>query len=223
MKKALLIGCGSKFGLELLTNLLTQGWEIYSISGSKINLDNSNLHQHIINWQTVAVTDLEKFLRTCPDLDLVFFNQNSSSLESKYFGKDYYNTLELWKQEKTWTQSYFVSCILPFHIIHSLKDKCHNHTKIAWMLSSYIYSHTNIGTADYIGNKYQNYLIMKNFSQSFDACFFGINPDNLNTTNTEDNIEKLISFIINAENNLLNGRVIKFNTTEDTNFQIFKT
>jgi hypothetical protein len=223
MKKALLIGCGSKFGLDLLKILLDQDWEIYSISGSLIDISNNRLHQKVINWGTTNVTELEKFLISCSTLDMIFFNQNSSSLSSDYFTKNYYNTIELWKQEKTWSQSYFVSCILPFHIIHSLKDKCNTNTKIAWMLSEYIYQHCDTRYPDYIGNKYQNYLIMKNFSRNHESSFFGINPGNLAETNTKTNIVNLISFIEQTPKNLLNGIVINFDTTIDTNFQIFNT
>ena len=88
------------------------------------------------------------------------------------------------------------------------------------MLSTYIYNHTNISNADYIGNKYQNYLIMKNFSQVHPSCFIGINPDTLSETGTIDNIKKLITFIENATT-VISGKVIKFDASEDDNFQQF--
>jgi len=220
MKTALLIGCGSKFGLTLLKNLLDQNWTIYSISGTSVDIQSHNLYQKIVDWDNFNVGIIEKFLKNCPKMDLIFFNQNSSALDKDYFTKNYYSTLELWKQEKTWSQSYFVSCILPFHIIHSLGDRCDNNTKVGWMLSTYIYNHTNISNADYIGNKYQNYLIMKNFSQVHPSCFIGINPDTLSETGTIDNIKKLITFIENATT-VISGKVIKFDASEDDNFQQF--
>ena len=220
MKTALLIGCGSKFGLDLLKNLLDQNWTIYSISGSIIDSQSDNLYQEIVDWKTVNVGTIEKFLKSCPQMNLIFFNQNSSALEKDYFTRNYYSTLELWKQEKTWSQSYFVSCILPFHIIHSLGNRCDINTKVVWMLSTYIYSHTNISHADYIGNKYQNYLIMKNFSQTHPSCFIGINPDALSETGTTDNIKKLITVIDDALTNI-SGKVIKFDASEDENFRQF--
>ena len=120
MKTALLIGCGSKFGLTLLKNLLDQNWTIYSISGTSVDIQSHNLYQKIVDWDNFNVGIIEKFLKNCPKMDLIFFNQNSSALDKDYFTKNYYSTLELWKQEKTWSQSYFVSCILPFHIIQVL-------------------------------------------------------------------------------------------------------
>lgn len=221
MKAALLIGCGSKFGLDFLTHLLDDGWDVYSISGSLIDNNNPQLHQMVIDWKSVNVATIESFIRNCPSMDMIFFNQNSSSLAAEYFEKNHYKTIELWKQEKIWQQTYFVSCILPFHVIHSLGDKCDFKTKVGWMLSSYIYDHKNIGHADYISNKYQNYLVMKNFSKRHDACFFGVNPDNLANTNTPTNIKHLTSFIDNSLRENLNGLVIHFDTTEDINFQKF--
>ena len=47
--KALLIGCGSKFGLVLLNSLLASGWEVHSISGSDLE-PHENLRHLEINW-----------------------------------------------------------------------------------------------------------------------------------------------------------------------------
>ena len=157
MKTALLIGCGSKFGLKLLNKIYDSGYQIYSISGSDVE-QKENLNHLKIDWNSLAVSELQKFLTAVPDVDLIFFNQNSSSLNSSYYKINKFKTLELWKQEKSWAQSYFASCILPFHIIHTLGNKCSPETKIAWMLSSYVYNHKDIQHADYIGNKYQNYF-----------------------------------------------------------------
>jgi len=217
MKTALLIGCGSKFGLTLLHQLLDLGWQVYSVSGSDVAYP-GHLHHLTINWHTVTVADLEPFLRTVPDVDLVLFNQNASALAGANFSTDSYTTVELWRQEKTWAQSYFVSCILPFHVVHALGPRCSEKTKIAWMLSSYIYKHLDISNADYVGNKYQNYLIMQNFSTNHPACSFGINPDNLATN---QNTDSLVS-ILTSDSCNLSGSVVKFDGSIDANFAVFK-
>jgi len=217
VKTALLIGCGSKFGLTLLQRLLTAGWRVYSISGSAV-AHAGDLHHLTINWQTVTVAELEPFLKTVPDLDLVFFNQNASALAGNNFSQDSYKTVELWRQEKAWAQSYFVSCILPFHIVHTLGTRCSEKTKLAWMLSSYIYKHWDISNADYVGNKYQNYLTMKNFSEHHPACSFGINPDNLATNNDTDTLIGILT----SESCNLSGSVVKFDGSIDDNFAVFK-
>jgi len=221
VKTALLVGCGSKFGLEVLTNFLDHDWTVYSLSGSLTDIKNDNLHQEVIDWKTINVANIEKFLNCLPNLDFIFFNQNSSALNQQNFQQNCHSTVDLWKQEKTWSQCYFVSCILPFHIIHSLGDRCDKNTKVGWMLSTYVYFHSDIKNADYIGNKYQNFLMMKNFSKTHPACFFGINPDNLIETNTTDNIENLISMCDDMKYEDLNGLVLKFNKVEDPGFQKF--
>jgi len=220
MKTALLIGCGSKFGLDLQTALMDNGWKIKSITGSKPDTPDESTDQLVIDWKKFTVADLEVFLKKQPKIDLVFFNQNSSALSPGSFKLGNYPKLELWKQEKTWTQSYFTSCILPFHIIHSLQDRFTTETKIIWMLSSLVYNHSSIDYADYIGNKYQNYLIMKNFSLHSPGCFFGINPDWLDQTNTTENMKTLIKTINQPAQNL-NGKVIFLDGTIDNKFDLF--
>ena len=219
---ALLIGCGSKFGLDVTNSLLSQGCTVNLISGSRVNDDCIN--QLTVDWQTFNVTTLEKFLQSLNKVDLILFNQNASSLSTPCFESSYYTTLDLWKQEKMWSQSYFTSCILPFHIVHTLGDKCNSTTKVCWMLSSMVYSHKNknqVGHADYVGNKYQNYVIMKNFSMTHPACFFGINPDSIIDTNTSTNLENMIKYIDETERSILNGQVIKFDLQLDHNFSWF--
>jgi hypothetical protein len=217
MKTALLIGCGSKFGLDFQNNLLSNGWAVNSISGSPNNI--TDMHdQKVIDWKAFTVADLHPFLKKQSTVDLIFFNQNASSLNDVSFELGNYDTLELLKQQKAWAQSYFTSCILPFYIIHTLSKHFTNNTKIAWMLSSFIYNHVEIKHADYIGNKYQNYLMMKNFSMHHPGCFFGINPGSLDITLTEVNINTLTTTI---NQTTANGKVIFFDGTIDTKFNIF--
>lgn len=214
-KNCLLIGCGSKFGLRVLEHLLEMGYNINSISGSQLNYSNVNHLQ--VDWKTLNVTQIEKFLKELPELDLIFFNQNSSALNLDDFLKNK-NTLELWKLEKDWSQSYFLSCILPFHIIHTVKSA----HKIVWMLSPLIYNHDDkqIGFADYIGNKYQNYLIIKNFTKQQQSIFIGINPDKLLSTKDDVNIKDMIKFIESADKEASGGTFF-LDGTKDTNFNKF--
>jgi hypothetical protein len=220
MKTALLIGCGSKFGLNFQKVLLENEWTVNSISGTFIDKLDGLSNQLIVDWRKFTIADLELFLKNQPTIDLIFFNQNSSALSSNSFNAGNYPKLELWKQEKSWAQAYFTSCILPFHVIHSLHNKLTAETKVAWMLSSFVYNHSDINHADYIGNKYQNYLIMKNFSMCFPGCFFGINPDSLDKTNTADNIKILLRTINQPVENL-NGKVVFFDGTNDKGFNMF--
>lgn len=215
-KNCLLIGCGSKFGLELLEYLLAQGYLVHSISGSSITHPGVNHLQ--VDWKTVSAASIEKFLKGLPDLDLVFFNQNSSSLNADDFIKNK-STGDLWRLGKHWNQSYFVSCILPFHIIHTLRSV----GRVAWMLSPLMYHHDDphMRFADYIGNKYQNYLILKNFSQYNHSIFIGLNPDKPLAIVDADRIPRLVKFIESTDESA-NGRVFFIDGTEDTNVDRFK-
>lgn len=214
-KNCLLIGCGSKFGLELLEYLSSIGYSVNSISGSK--LEHPDVNHLQIDWKTLDVTQIEKFLKNLPEIDLLFFNQNSSSLNADDFITNK-NTLELWKLEKDWNQAYFVSCILPFHIIHTLESI----RKIVWMLSPLIYKHNDaqIGFADYIGNKYQNYLILKNFSKQKQLISIGLNPDKLLSTKDDVKIKKMVDFI-ESVNEIDSGHIFFLDGTEDINFTKF--
>lgn len=215
-KNCLLIGCGSRFGLGVLNHLVKQGYTVYSISGS--TLGNPAVKHLQVDWKTLTVAVLEKFLKDLPTLDLIFFNQNSSALSEKVFEPTLV-TVKLWQLEKDWAQSYFLSCIMPFHIVHTLKESCGKNTKVIWMLSPLVYNHIpeQVGFADYISNKYQNYLILKNFSHKHSANFIGLNPDKLLSADDDAKIKYMIEFIETA-NKEANGRVFFLDGTEDTNF-----
>lgn len=220
-KEALIIGGGSKFGLQLVQEFLSQNWKVNVISGTKIE-DHFNLKQLNVDWKKISVADVRDFLKTLSCQNFIFFNQNSSALSQSSFNLEI-GSLDLLKLEKDWLQAYFVSCILPYHIIHSLKNKISPGTKIGWMVSSLVTKQLSnqIGFADYIGNKFQNYLLMKNFSKNIDAVFFAINPDLLKAHSSSVNIQALIKFIENSTTSELNGKVLQFNTNEDLTFKEF--
>jgi len=207
----LLIGCGTGWGKKLLDTLVSQHHVIYSISSQKIE-GVTNLN---IDWNTLNQATIEKFFKNLPVIDFIFFNQNGSALSEKSFQQ--LETIQLWKLEKHWSQQYFNSVIFPFHILHSIELS--KNSIVAWMLSSYIYNHENIEHADYIGNKYQNYVIMKNFSKTGISCCCGINPMNINDFDIamEDFLHNL--FVKNRKE--LNGNVIFFNGELDTSFETF--
>lgn len=222
MKNVLLIGCGSKFGLDITKHFLKNDVFVYSVSGSNIAIENKKFKHLVINWKTVTFADIEDFLQNIPTMDFVFFNQNGSSLCIDDFS-NLKQGVDLWKQESDWSQTYFSSCILPYHIIQTLGTRCNKKTKIAWMLSSLIYNHTNtkqIGYADYCTNKYQNYLIMKNFSLHHDSCFFGVDPGALSDG---ANASVLIDNIIKTPASQLNGSIMRINDfIPNDNFDMFE-
>jgi hypothetical protein len=170
----LYVGTGKGVGAELVRHRRSLGHTVYTIS----SVDGENNYK--VDWKTVNPTDLHRAVKSLPDLDLIFFNQNASALSSKTFLPGNYKALELWQQSKFWQQTYFVSCQLPFMLIHELGKKIQDHTRVGWMLSHLINDHqADYQYADYIGNKYQNYMLMKNFALNHTGNFFGIEPGSL--------------------------------------------
>ena len=92
VKNCLLVGCGSKFGLEMLEYLMELGYTINLISGSGVKYKHINHLQ--IDWKTLNVSQIEKFLitigqkssfidilkiepkdiPTCDDINILFLN-----------------------------------------------------------------------------------------------------------------------------------------------------
>lgn len=212
---ALLLGCGSKWGLTVLETLLSKEWTVYSLTSTELP-QQERLVQHTVNWNTVNQADLEKFLRNLPALDFLLFNQNGSALCYDNF-VDQTSLSDTWKLEKNWAQQYFVSVILPYHIIKTVS--LDRQAVVAWMLSAFVYAHVNIDHADYIGNKYQNYLMMKNFSRTDTACYCGVNPMEIATNQTTT--ETFVNTILGYDRAELNGEVIYLDGNKDINFKKF--
>ena len=59
VKTALVIGCGSLYGKDLLESLKNKGYNIYGISGTTTTDPNILT----VDWNTCAIPDFEKFLR----------------------------------------------------------------------------------------------------------------------------------------------------------------
>ena len=78
-----------------------------------------------------------------------------------------------------------------YFLIKTLETNLHHETIIGWMLSSYIDKNKEgVEThPDYSGNKYTNYMLMKNFNTKYQC--FGINPE----FETTDKIQPLIKEI----------------------------
>ena len=208
MKRCVITGGGSKFGQQLTENLIQAGYFVDLITSNGSDwVGNSSVNVIPIDWKTVNLQDLKKLIPKHP-IDLMFFNHNSSALSgSKFLRRTVQNV-------KDWQQSYFVSCQLPFYMIHSSANKISSNTKIAWMLSESIKDlpDSEIGNADYIGNKFTNACIMRSFSLNFPACFFGINPgaigQDLNLA------QDIVHLIEHTDVKTLNGNIFNSDGTE---------
>ena len=175
MKQALLIGCGGQRGNNIVDACLKAGYNVINIGSSESDIkDVMNIK---INWKDLDIIHLHKILNGLNgNIDFVFFNQNASSLSRNDFTQSK-ETLDMWGLVKNWTKSYWLSCQMPFFLIHSLGQKLHEKSIIGWMLSSYIdFNKKGVDDhADYSGYKFTNLMIMRNFSKKY-RCF-GIDPD----------------------------------------------
>ena len=174
MKQALLIGCGNKRGSQIVLGCKEAGYSVIYIgsSASEIN-DVQNI---VIEWDKLDIASLHKCLKKINhDIDFIFFNQNSSSLCEIDFTESK-KTLDNWSIIKSWTKSYWLSCQLPYFLLHTIDNKLKSGTIIGWMLSGFIdISKEGVEDhPDYSGYKFTNYLLMRNFNKKF-PCF-GINP-----------------------------------------------
>jgi hypothetical protein len=208
MKQCLITGGGSKFGQKITEQLIHAGYHVHLVTSNPQYWQNyKEVTPIVVNWLTMGISDLKNFIPQTPHLDLIFFNHNSSALDVTKFqpGK--------LQNYKNWQQNYFVACQFPFYIIHAMTNKISCDTKIAWMLSQLIFNpvDSQVGYADYIGNKFTNACIMKSFSLNYPACFFGIHPDG--TVSAEDpstDIDQagnLVNFIESSQVGDLNGKI----------------
>ena len=200
MKKALLIGCGGKRGEDLIKGCQQANFDVINIGSSESKL--KNVENIKINWKTFDITQMHKICKQLSyNINFIFFNQNSSALSKENFVKPI-KTLDLWGLAKDWTRSYWLSCQLPFALIKTLENNLSPETKIGWMLSDYI-DRTHKGVEDhpdYSGNKFANYLLMKNFAKKYQC--FGINPK-FGSSNYTDLIYKICSNQIKCDGQII--------------------
>jgi hypothetical protein len=204
MKQCLITGAGTRFGRELTLRLLDSGYHVHLVtSAGKDWSSMKNVSVIDVDWHKIEIKNLKSLLPNTDQLDLIFFNHNSSALSEMKFEKSSIQSVQHWQY------SYFVACQLPYYLIHSLKRQIHSDTKIGWMLSHLIkhVEDTEVGHADYIGNKFTNACIMRAFSRSYPACFFGLHPDvNLIAqADFEENAQDIVELLDNKSVQELNG------------------
>jgi hypothetical protein len=208
MKKALVIGGASENGRPILDSLLENNFDVINFGSSDysqtIRLTNIKVDWHLIDIEFVH----KNFSHYTDIFDFVFFNQNSSSLSLKDFSIDHDDTLEIWRRIKDWNKSHWLSCQLPFLILHTIRKNLNFTSKVGWMLSSYVDYNTqgNTDFADYSSYKYFNYLSMKSFGLANKIKTFGIYPD-FSDTSSKEKLKEIITGIIT---NKLNDTEFKF-------------
>jgi len=214
----LYIGTGKPFAQVLVNHRRQLGHRVYCISST------DGEDTFVVDWSTVTSADLHKIINKLPKLDVILFNQNASSLSQSCFQDHRYSVLQVWQQTKHWQQSYYVSCQLPFELIHSLGNKINCNSLIIWTLSSMITDHTHDPQyADYIAYKYQNYMLMKNFAHSHTGCFFGIDPGQITKGLIPDSqfVTKAVQFDQLLKQPNLNGKVWVLDGTVSKTTELF--
>jgi hypothetical protein len=196
MKQALTIGCGSGNGSVIIDTLLEKGYKVINV-GTSSHPGATNIQ---VKWSELQITNLHKLVKPDGNLDFVFFSQNGSSLNSDNF--DFANTdmLYAWKLVKDWQQTHWISCQMPFLLLHTLKKHLTADTKIGWMLSSTM-KWTNLNAEkypDYSSQKYFNYLAMQGTGKHYQT--FGIMPD-FSGPGSQDRLKEVIEQVCDNDVN----------------------
>lgn len=169
-KKALLFGCGSKWGLSFTRHLADQGYNIDLVSSTIIDYNNVNTLK--IDWIQSNENSIKNLIKK-EKYDLIFFNQNSGGGPGE---KDFSNERNFPLDH--WNLHLWINCQLPYIVIKYLSDYIDADTKVGWMLTGLIVgSDPNLYKyAGYASLKSTNLHIMRGFSKYHSGIFFGINP-----------------------------------------------
>jgi len=172
MKKALIVGAGSKWG-AVFTRYLAKEYEIDLITGSDFKCKNVKTHK--VDWFGLNPPDIEKICQNldAEHYDLVFFNQNTGGGPNDvYFNPGNPFPLDHWYFQ------FWINCQLPYLIIHNITDKISSNTKIGWMMTGLIDGkEREFWTyAGYASVKSTNLHIMRGFADRHPGIFFVLNP-----------------------------------------------
>lgn len=194
MKHAVIVGGGQGKGAIIVNTLIENGYSVTNIGSSK----HPKCNNITVNWKDIDIPFVQKHCKFDYPIDFIFFSQNASSLSETGFSLET-GTLETWRLIKDWAHSNWISCQLPFLLVHTMRESIHANTKIGWMLSDYI-KHTTKGNTehpDYSSFKYFNYLQMQCFSEQNNFKTFGIYPD-FNLDKSEDILYNTIIEILSS-------------------------
>ena len=164
-KRALLFGCGSKWGLEFTKYLADNGYQVNLVSSSIVNYPNVKTLN--INWVTSNETCIKELL-VKEEYDLIFFNQNSGGGP----GGDHFSPLRDYSIDH-WNIHNWINCQLPYTVIKHLSSTITEKTKIGWMLTGLIVGNdtSRYQYAGYASIKSTNLHIMRGFSQFHKGIF----------------------------------------------------
>ena len=192
-KRALLFGCGSKWGLEFTKYLADNGYQVDLVSSSIVNYPNVKTLN--INWVTSNETCIKELL-VKEEYDLIFFNQNSGGGP----GGDDFSPLRDYSVDH-WNIHNWINCQLPYTVIKHLSSTITEKTKIGWMLTGLIVGNdtSRYQYAGYASIKSTNLHIMRGFSQFHKGIFFAINPSWFPVEDYKKDAEQISSIIERLE------------------------
>lgn len=196
MKQALVFGCASTNGKTIIDVLIQNDYRVINIGSTKF--DHPLVDNRVIEWNNIDITYIQKTLpKLTGNIDFLFFNQNSSSLNQTDFNLQNTDTLKVWKLIKNWSHSNWLSCQLPFLVTHTVRHKLTSETKVGWMLSSFIDKTMQDVHVypDYSSFKYFNYMAMQCFANENKIKTFGIFPD-FNKENSKLILNKIMTEIL---------------------------
>ena len=178
-KRALLTGCGSKFGKVILDLLLERygaidlitstPWE--DIQKNLSPLKRGRIHYHNINWhESMGYFMQYKLPKPKDPYDLVFFNHNN---KPHGFGIDSYYKDVLWTQE----------------VVNKIKKTAD--TKIGWMITAGIISPPDwYEYSPYFHQKHSRLYLMYFLQYMNDNKFFAIDPGEPDALTPEEKWEQ---------------------------------
>lgn len=191
---ALIIGGGSKLGLEFTSQLASANYDVTVISGSD-QVVSGTIHQKV-NWGDITFEDLycdgnvPEWLRT--SYDIIIFNQNPKgpSLDSD-------NIHELSGKIDNWDRAMFNGVYLPYIVISILREYMTPSTKVCFILSGIIDDQNkNMWKWPvYAGTKSSILHLMRYFSQHLTGTYVAVNPYKLSTETYCDDAEQILSLL----------------------------
>lgn len=195
--RALLVGCGSKWGKVFSETLIAQGWTVKIITGSD---SDTACEQFKINWQQFDEQQLKTLCHTLDQepWDLIFFNH----VQHGGPGEDSFRP-ESWNGDfNKWTRSCWINNWMPFLTIKYLKNSCVSQTKVGWMMTGMItdkHDHNIAKYPLYAASKFTNHSIMKAFAANHPATFFSVNPSWFPPGEETEDAEQIIRVIASIQ------------------------
>lgn len=197
MRQALIIGGGSENGMPIMQTLLDNDFRIINFGSSVY--DHPAVTNYQQSWNDIDIEFVQRqFSKFYTRFDFVFFNHNGSSLCQQDFDINHDDILKQWGLVRDWSHSHWISCQMPFLILHTIRHNLHCDSRVGWMLSSYVdyRIEATVDFPDYSANKYFNHAAMRAFGKTKRFQTFGIIPDFSKSASKAD-LRKIIDDIVN--------------------------